>query len=1678
MAPYLSMLPVRAGKQPPSALPRPISHPPPPRSTSQPQSRPQLPEPPTPARSVAELSRFDFGGLLNEHEDGDALLGDFEPPSWLADQSAFTIAARTPARDKGKARVVETVPLSPGMDTDNEDDELMLVSMGGENAGLSGYETGQGALPPRLAVRDRAEFSPADSTFTAPAQAEESLPSSSVLLSKEPLPAPQPPPRHTARSLSLSLGPQAREVRPLAAPPTPALNPLPVLETASMVAQPPAPEIAVPAVAAQDEAGAAESQHFTSVPARHRPSLAPLPHPVSLPHFETETTRTTPSAPDALPDAALLAPSPVTEDATAFPLVNPLPAHPPTQALPANPEAAAPSSLSAAPPLADPSSRKPRPSTSTLAPLSRPAHLLPLDHPAHRRVSLSAFGLGERKKRSQDLGDAENEEAEMKKRKVREAKEERERERKVRERKKEGTAGPAKVSQNVEGKTWALPPSAASCTEEQRMGDLDEGRDEEEQKKAALVKEAEKLLAALSAPVDVEDDGNDEEKRGAAVTTVAFVPRAILEKPAADVSQAQTSASAEALQDDTSPPDVSASNFDLDADMSLPQMGAPLDLARLGGGGLSASVRERGRGGVMSTPARGVKRKVVQEEEKEGEEAEEARREVGLAGQNGVDDQKIEGGGNRARRTTLAAGSLAPVQEQEETSTEDGVIVALRVEPEVEFEVEVEVKQEEADENVAPPPPTEHALPASTCSVPQQPKLRRRPSRVSLALPAGDDTHNLSSSVSFALAAPVSLSQSQSQAPRPGKAIRVSLVAPEAPKPAKPKRASLSASVPTLTALSKPQRRVSRVSTARELPPPDVASVEPASTSSTQAPARPSLAPIPHAQPEQPICFTATDSTCTPAPPPCLATSTTLSRPLRRASRVSLGPSTEATSVAPCAEGTEPAEQAPAALGRSHRRASRVSPLLRPPVSAAAELERERASEVEQAVEGEQRTCSLGRLQRRASRVPPLDPAQQDTQVEQEEEGEEAVPPTASGPVDEQRHYRRTSCAPPPPTPPRRSEPDFGAARSVPQEPAVAAQQSAAVLVSSTSASAHSTSTSQTHNLGASTSSTLRASTSISTSTTPLPIKPPPIPAPVSNLTLPASFAFAASSDREMERKRRKEERERRDRERQEERMKAVGGNAKDKGKEKRVGGQIGREERAKRPKLASSLSSSAKPPNLTKPIAVPRTAKGVSAPLAQPIPIQHGRDPAPRQPRSRPTSTLSASTAPHRRPRPSTVDPSTGDRAVPEAAPEPASRAAPPLQFETEQLRTASLAPAAEPEPAPEVPLAALTKAALETNTRVSGSRGDLKRRVSRFLDEIVDGEAGDEEMGHEREHEEVQQEHQHELDTKEKEQQRLSQPEEEEEQIEAPEPEALAASTSLAPHPTVFSAPGPPPPSAPTAPTGPLLKKTAPTASKPFTFGTSRSSRPRPAPTTTVSASASPLFVERLSTWKNREAKLAASTLAGSAGMRVRKALESAPGPAPARAPGSGSGSAAGMPPPAAKRARVQAPATTTTTAGPRARKAPATSTSTFTSGEEKENRAIQPTKTDRERPRHKERERVIVQKGVAEEIEKRLKEKLEWSERQKRRAEEIEKRLKEKLEWSERQKRREEEVRRVRERAREEEANNSNRTIPALSAIGIPGPALVRLFTVLNVSLAVNASQSLDAWTSNASLTSSQQ
>ncbi|GAA5827142.1 hypothetical protein JCM11251_001138 [Rhodosporidiobolus azoricus] len=1510
MAPYLSMLPVRKAG-PSSGLPLPASRLPTFQSTISRPGRPPQPEPPTPARSVAEISRFDLDGLLDPpggDEDESALLDlNGEAPSWLADRSMFTVGGRTPAKGKGDELMSEGAQASFELEED-EEDQIVLASMGG-GLSFASFEVSRAAEPEQPSPPPSPRPSPLPATALQPAP---------------------PPYTHAAAPVSSSI----EQVTPEeAVEPVSSHLPQP-LPDAPFV--PPPPEVAATAAEEaeqqMDPATAREPEEALRpvlTPKRHRPSLAPLPQVGALLDELPEVLAVEPGAENLSVvaetveghEASEESPLSVQEPACFAVIPEESAASPPaaSSTAPAAPTHIASTSAAVPistlpPPTADPSARKPRSSLASAALPTRPAHLLPPSHPAHRRASLfmSVPPAVTSKKRAEE-GKGEREPGqEEKKRKVREAKEERERKAAERAATKHVVGGSAPLARSIQGKPSVLTPASA------------EPLQEKESAVDTLVQEAEELIAALVEPAPAE------------------------QSPAADAD-----ASARHDDDDTPPSpfdnalegDVPIPVFAFDGDTTLPAMGAPLDDDRLlVGGGAGA-----GGGAVTSTPARPMKRKVIEaeavaEEEMEQEEQNE-RSEVAKEEELALAHQR-----KKARRTTLAVHALPPVQEDVEASIE--VVAGREAVVRVESVVKVEEEVAESAQAVAP------------VELDSRQPPRRRPSRAALA---STDSY----SVSFALAAPVQADALSASTSR--KAVRVSLLPPGRVEPPPiVSRSSLRKSLPASTTssngpssvLSRSQRRASRMSLGPPLKPHPPACTSTSSTSATTQSVSLSTAST----------FETTHSAS-------LSASVTLPRSHRRASRVSLAPPVEEPVLPPPGLPIEPS-QPDQPLAKSKRRASRVS-LAPPPTDAASETNvsevllstdqlpapsQRRASRVslapsaiavveeEQAipaapVETSQHDYRLAVSQQRSSRSslapPPEVPLMQE---------ESAAPAT-----DEQvealslssynRRASRVSLAPPPPTPPSRlaekeqlelplppQQASLSASTSrrasrVPAaeeeqpEPAVTAEPTTICpppVAHTRPFSVSTVSHSRPDPLSASTSSSSHPAQTHKPK-----VHAPPIPAPVSGVTLPSSFTFAASAaDREAERRKRAEERERREKRavealKEKKKEKGKGGSAwaatakrgkEQEGRKKDVKGK-GRardedeDERpviaAKRPKLASSLPSS---------IALPDAF----------------------------TSTAHlASSTPHQSTAPAPL-PAAGHEPLAEV-PFPASG---PIRADPHDhmLETAHVV---EPSGA------ALTGAALATHARMAGSRGDLRRRVSQFLEGIGEELA------------EVEQPEEHAI--------------EQQNTVQASKGPMEEVLVSVQPTTKSTAAIGSAPP--PLAPSATLYKPSASasaaaTISKPFTFGgTSRSSRAAP---TRTDETASPMFVERLSSWKAREASATAKS-AATAGSRVRKALASAAAPAPA-----------------AKRARV-------------AVSEPRRAARIVLEG--KENVPARSAPAPAAAPAKRGAD---VPSLVKDEMDKRLREKMEWSERQKKR---------------------EEEVRRNRERMREEEAEKEREKLLAL-------------------------------------------
>ncbi|GAA5991746.1 hypothetical protein JCM5350_000593 [Sporobolomyces pararoseus] len=452
-------------------------------------------------------------------------------------------------------------------------------------------------------------------------------------------------------------------------------------------------------------------------------------------------------------------------------------------------------------------------------------------------------------------------------------------------------------------------------------------------------------------------------------------------------------------------------------------------------------------------------------------------------------------------------------------------------------------------------------------------------------------------------------------------------------------------------------------------------------------------------------------------------------------------------------------------------------------------------------------------------------------------------------------------------------------------------------------------------------------------------LPPAPLPASASSnkqtaLTLPTTFSFASNSTgltREQERQKRKEERERR---------------------ERRV------EEALKAKKQSMQRGSGWKKPEVKKD---PTKRKAVESDR--------------NVKRSRMEASSDNGSAASRRPPLKTSTLSSIARKP--------SESALPVQPQPPSVSSTAVATAQDPTTMPVLqesaqsvssPALKLTKATLEANRVATGPRIDLKRRISSFLDSLEDetsisnSESAD---------------HQSSVDVRVGEEKTI-----EHEKVEAvppaPRPPPLPPRLSRPPS-RAGSNRSEATSSRPIA--GPRKRKplasSSTTTAKPFTFAAPRAPRNAPpaAPSSNAST-ASPMFLERLSTWKAREQEA------------LRKGKRKAPVPpppmpfrsknvqsAPLVKPTNPSISTSVSAQPPTKRPRVEA-----------------ASTEQGRGGKENANSQRSTKPVVKDQPRQKKPEKPAVKAingGVVEEMEKRLKEKLEWSERQKKREEEVRKR-----------------------------------------------------------------------------------
>ncbi|GAA5981025.1 hypothetical protein JCM10908_003954 [Rhodotorula pacifica] len=611
-----SLLPTRAIRAAPSGLPRPATSvstlkAPPHEQEHQPvASTSKLPPvPPTPARSEYEASRLDWEDLLASRSDGggfgedDLLLND-QSASWLLDRSAFTIGARTPGKAKTASRRLQSVP--------TEENETIEAEAAKDAMGASVVAPSQGE---QEGTRRDHQCGP---TADLPLQSS----------SPRALPHSRPPSDDAVaqsaehdQAISEVLASHSNDEQAVAEPPEEAAS---VSEQTTKSA-PESPPTSGPDEAPMTTAETTREQSRSPViPRRHRPSLVPLPQtsaPLS-PIPDTASSRKSPapipssisaSVPSEAPPATTADPSPTAEDA-ALPKVDEAEHEVVDLAATSIKSASsgvAPRSFAAAAPEAR--SRTPRASlavTGAAAPLVRPAHILPADHPAHPRFSLAAPTLPATSSttatstalatNSSTKGiRAPDEDA---KRKVREAKEAREKSAKERKEKAEKAAETLRDAARKE-KLRAEEAAAA------RMA-LQKDAVRAEQAKTMAPPPVRASKSTTASHVRLKPAPSDAPSKHA--------------KPMTSSSEAPAKATTSAVREPTPPAppalpiiieeathdDISTTEQHFDPNVTLPDMGAPLDFGpsdktgSKGAEGLAA--------GVTSTPARHLlKRKDV-----------------------------------------------------------------------------------------------------------------------------------------------------------------------------------------------------------------------------------------------------------------------------------------------------------------------------------------------------------------------------------------------------------------------------------------------------------------------------------------------------------------------------------------------------------------------------------------------------------------------------------------------------------------------------------------------------------------------------------------------------------------------------------------------------------------------------------------------------------------------------------------------------------------------------------------------------------------------------------------------------------------------------------------------------------------------------------------------------------
>lgn len=94
---------------------------------------------------MLDYSRFDLDGLLGDAGEGDgSLLFNESGADWLlADHSAFTVAARTPARASTQVlgdRPLQEPGLEQGEDDEDDEDEVVLAAVPQEHSTMEQRE--------------------------------------------------------------------------------------------------------------------------------------------------------------------------------------------------------------------------------------------------------------------------------------------------------------------------------------------------------------------------------------------------------------------------------------------------------------------------------------------------------------------------------------------------------------------------------------------------------------------------------------------------------------------------------------------------------------------------------------------------------------------------------------------------------------------------------------------------------------------------------------------------------------------------------------------------------------------------------------------------------------------------------------------------------------------------------------------------------------------------------------------------------------------------------------------------------------------------------------------------------------------------------------------------------------------------------------------------------------------------------------------------------------------------------------------------------------------------------------------------------------------------------------------------------------------------------------------------